>query len=147
MKIPRTAKPLGSGGVLSGGRYRFRGPSRPSQPECLRGRPRNRHLKVLLEILMRGREGARAREKRKCHECLETPEGLGVQELLWVLAGSPLPNFSMSLGFWKAVRAPRLGSFPGDVETLWYERKASVSLQPPRHTLQSLPFLLGEGRC
>lgn len=57
-----------------------------------------------------------AREKQGCHECPEISQELGTQELLWGLEGSPLPNLSMSLGFWKAPWVPCLGSFTGEAE-------------------------------
>lgn len=107
---------------------------------------------ILEAPLERGGE----RERSGYHECLDTPQGLGVQELLWALAGRPLPTFSMSLGFWKALWLPRSGSFTGEVATLWFERKSclgnecldevplSEPTDPPTLPYTLFSFLLGE---
>ena len=44
--------------------------------------------------------------------------------MLWALAGSPLADFPISLGFWKALWVPREWSLAGEVETLWFVRKS-----------------------
>ena len=44
--------------------------------------------------------------------------------MLWASAASPLPDFPVSLGFWKALWVLREGSLTGKVETLWFMRKS-----------------------
>ena len=44
--------------------------------------------------------------------------------MLWASAGSPLPDFPASLGFWKALWVLREGSLTGKVEILWFMRKS-----------------------
>lgn len=38
------------------------------------------------------------------------PSGWGLQEPLWILVGSPLTNFSILWGLWKALGVPGLGT-------------------------------------
>ena len=45
-------------------------------------------------------------------------------QVLWALAGSPLPDFPISLGFWKVLWVPCEWSVAGEVETLWFVRKS-----------------------
>ena len=47
--------------------------------------------------------------------------------MLWASTGSPLPDFPVSLGFWKPLGVPQERSLTGEVETLWFVRKSVCS--------------------